>query len=233
YIADTGNHVIRKVDTKGNISTIAGVPGTLGAAGDNGPATGANLNRPAAVAVDSFGNVFIADTGNSEIRKVAGVNITCVLGCGGSSGTIDNPDSIVVDANGNLFITDTGKYRVVEYSGSALSVLAGTAKSGFSGDGGKATSATFNNPQGIAMDSAGFLYIADSFNNRIRKLLKDGTIITIAGNGAFSSTGDGGPATSAGLYFPRGVIVDGKGNVYVADTANAAIRKLTPSAPAI
>jgi uncharacterized protein (TIGR03437 family) len=233
YIADTANHVIRKVDTTGKISTIAGMNGQIGATGDNATATSALLNYPGGVAVDSAGNVYIADTGNSEIRKVSSGNITCVLGCGATGGAISNPDAVVVDSAGNLYVTDTGKYRVVKYSGVTLTVLAGTGQIGFSGDGGPATNAQLNNPQGLARDAAGFVYIADSFNGRIRKLLADGTIVTIAGNGVYTYAGDGGPAASASLYFPRGLAVDGQGKVYVADTVNACIRLLTPVLPAI
>jgi uncharacterized protein (TIGR03437 family) len=233
YIADTGNHVIRKVDTKGNISTIAGSSGQIGSTGDNGPATSALLNRPGGVAVDSAGNIYIADTGNSEVRKVAGGNMFCTIGCGATQGVVVSPQAVAVDASGTLYVADTADYRVISFSGITTTVLAGTGLSGFSGDGGPATNAQLNNPQAITIDSSGYLYIADSFNGRIRKVLKDGTIITIAGTGAIAFSGDGGPAASAALYFPRGIAVDGSGNVYVSDTGNSAIRQLTPTLPLV
>jgi uncharacterized protein (TIGR03437 family) len=233
YIADTGNHVIRKIDTSGKISTIAGQIGQIGSTGDGGSPTGAFLSYPAAVTVDSAGNIYIADTGNSEIRKVSGTTINCVLGCGSTGGLIDHPQSLAVDAAGTIYVADSGKYRIVKYSGVTFTVLAGSGQLGFSGDGGPGPNAQLNNPQGVAIDTAGYVYLTDSFNGRIRKILLDGTIITIAGNGAIGFSGDGGPATSATLNFPRGLLVDGKGNIYFADTVNAVVRTLTPVAPAI
>jgi uncharacterized protein (TIGR03437 family) len=235
YIADTGNHVIRKVDTTGNITTIAGTGGQSGAIGDNGPATSAQLSLPSAVALDSSGNIYIADTGNSEIRKIVGTNMFCVLGCGTTGGSLANPRALAVDATGAIYIADTEQHSVVKYSGVTRTVLAGTGNIGFSGDGGQAVNAQFDTPEGLAMDAAGYVYISDSFNGRVRKILKDGTIETIAGtgNGVVTYSGDGGPATAASLYFPRGLAVDGQGNVYVSDTVNAVIRLLTPVYPAI
>jgi uncharacterized protein (TIGR03437 family) len=236
YIADTGNHVIRKVDTTGNITTIAGTGGVVGNIGDSGPALEAQLDRPSAVALDASGNIYIADTGNSEIRKVVGTNIFCVLGCGISGGSLANPNALVVDASGAIYITDSEQHSIVKYGGTPLTLttLAGSGTiNGFSGDGGPATQALLNTPEGLAMDSAGYIYIADTLNGRVRKILKDGTIVTVAGNGIENYTGDGGPATAASLNFPHGLAVDGKGNVYVADNANAVIRLLTPAYPAI
>ncbi len=233
YIADTGNHVIRKVDTTGNITTIAGIAGQIGAIGDNGLATSAELSFPSAVALDSSGNLFIADTGNSEIRKIVGSNIFCVLGCGITGGSLDHPNALAVDASGAVYIADTEQHSVVKYSGVTRTVLAGTGNLGFSGDGGPAVNAQFDTPEGLAMDAAGSIYISDSFNGRVRKILKDGTIETIGGNGVAAYSGDGGPATAASLYFPRGLAVDGQGNVYVADNVNGCIRLLTPAYPAI
>jgi len=233
YIADTGNHVIRKVDTTGNITTIAGTAGQSGALGDNGPATSAQLSRPAGVALDSSGNLYIADTGNSEIRKLVGSNIFCVLGCGTTGGSLSNPNGLALDATGAIYIADSQQHSVIKYSGVTLTVLAGTGNYGFSGDGGPAVDAQLDTPEGLTMDASGYIYIADSFNGRVRKILRDGTIQTIAGNGAVAYSGDGGPATAASLYFPRGLAVDGQGNIYVSDTGNGCIRLLTPTYPAI
>ena len=233
FIADTGNHVIRKVDTAGNISTIAGMGGQSGAIGDNGTALHAQFSFPAAVALDSIGNLFIADTGNSEIRKLAGGNIFCVLGCGITGGSLDHPRALALDPSGAIYIADSQQHSVVKYSGVTRTVIAGTGNLGFSGDGGPAVNARFDTPEGLAIDAAGILYVSDSFNSRVRKILKDGTIQTIAGNGRLNYSGDGGPATSASLFFPRGLAVDGQGNVYVSDTVNSVIRLLTPVFPAI
>jgi uncharacterized protein (TIGR03437 family) len=233
YIADTANHCIRKVSTTGTITTVAGQGGQSGATGDNSVATQAFLSFPAAVTVDSSGNLYIADTGNSEVRKVSNSNIYCVLGCGTTGGVITNPDYVVVDASGALYVADTADYRVVKYSGVTLTVLAGNGNVGFAGDGGPGPVAELDNPEGLAFDSAGSLYITDSFNGRIRKILANGNIVTVAGNGTIAYSGDGGPALSAGMWFPRGMAIDGKGNIYVADTGNSLIRLLTPVYPAI
>ena len=236
YIADTGNHVIRKVDTTGNITTIAGTGGQIGSIGDSGPALSAQLNRPSALALDASGNIYIADTGNNEIRKLVGANIFCVLGCGITGGSLANPNALVVDASGAIYIADSEQHSVIKYAGAPLTIttLAGSGTiNGFSGDGGPGNQALLNTPEGLAIDSAGYIYIADTLNGRVRKILKDGTIVTIAGNGTENYTGDGGPATAASLNFPHGLAVDGKGNVYVADNANAVIRLLSPVYPAI
>jgi len=234
FIADTGNHVIRKVDTTGNITTIAGTGGQIGSNGDNGPALNAKLNRPSGVALDASGNIYIADTGNSEIRKVVGTNMFCVLGCGTTGGQIVEPIALAVDASGAIYIADTAQHSIVKYSGVTLTTLAGSGTFlGFAGDNGPAVQSLLNTPEGLAVDAAGYVYISDSYNSRVRKILKDGTIVTIAGNGAMTYAGDGGPATAGSLYFPRGLAVDGKGNVYVSDNVNAVIRELTPAYPAI
>lgn len=232
YIADSGNHVIRKV-SGGTITTIAG-SGASGYSGDGGLATVADLASPTGVAVDSAGNIYTADSNNSLIRRItpAGI-INSYVGAGATSGRLNHPTGIAIDPSGALYIADSNNRRVVKYSAATLSVFAGNGANGFSGDGGQATSAVLNNPNGVAVDAAGNVYIADTSNSRIRKVTPDGIISTIAGKGTFAYSGDGGPASSAALYFPRGVAVDAAGNVYVADTSNHALRLLTPAYPAI
>src|SRR5579872_137042 len=242
YIADTANAVVRKVTSGGTISTIAGSNSAGPGYSGEGAATGNQLFAPSAVIVDSSGNVYISDTGNSRIRKVSGGNISTIAGngipgYGGDSGLatnaeINGPIGLALDSAANLYIADTSnnRIRMVRTDGTIVTV-AGTGTAGFSGDGGLATSAKLNHPLGVAVDSAGAIYIVDDFNARIRKVGSNGFISTIAGDGSFGYLGDGGPATSAQLRFPTGVAVDTAGNVYVADDQNNVVRLLTASAP--
>ena len=239
YIADAANHRIRKVDAStGNISTVAG-SGTSGFGGDGGAATSATLNNPRGVAVDGAGNLYIADAANHRIRKVDAStgNISTVAGSGTSgfggdggpaaSAQVNSPRGVAVDGAGNLYIADTLNHRIRKVDASTGNILtvAGTGTSGFSGDGGPASAARLTSPFGVAVDGAGNLYIADTLNLRIRKVDASGTISTIAGTGTFGFSGDGGPPALARLYRPRGVTVDGAGNLYIADTENHRIRR--------
>ena len=237
YIAEERNHRIRKVDTTGTITTIAGT-GELGFGGDGGPATEAQLTRPFGVAVDATGNLYIADRSNNRIRKVDPTGtITTIAGTGergfgGDGGPateaqINGPSDVAVDGTGNLYIVDGNNHRIrkVDATGT-ITTVAGTGERGFGGDGGPATEAQLRSPTGIAMDGAGNLYIADRINYRIRKVDLTGTISTIAGTGELGFGGDGGPATEAQLDFPTGVAVDGAGNLYIADNFNNRIRKV-------
>jgi uncharacterized protein (TIGR03437 family) len=234
FIADAGNNVIREVSlSTGKITTFAGQQ-ALGAgySGDTGVATSAQLNDPVAVAIDKFGNVYIADANNNVIREVSSGNINTLIGGAATFGQLNHPDSVKVDANQNIFVADTVGRRIVEFTaGGSFVVFAGNEGYGFSGDGGPATQASLFDPMDIALDSAGNLYIADTLNSRIR-VVSNGIINTIAGNGFPGYFGDGGPAKSATLNFPRGVAVDSSGNVYISDTANNVIRLLTPVASA-
>jgi uncharacterized protein (TIGR03437 family) len=233
YIADTGNNMIRKI-SGGTITLFAGT-GNANYSGDNGPALNAELSGPTGVAVDSAGNLYIADTNNNLIRKVdKSGNITSYVGgTGPTARSLNHPTGVWIDAANVLYISDTGNRRIAKFANNVFSNIAGNQSVGFSGDGGPATRAMLNNPVGIAVDSAGNLYIADANNSRIRKVTTDGNIVTIAGKGGASYSGDGGPATSAGLFFPRGIAVDSGGKVYIADTQNNVIRLLTPVFPTI
>jgi uncharacterized protein (TIGR03437 family) len=237
YVSDTGNARVRKI-SNGTITTVAG-NGTQGYGGDGGAATGAMLNTPLGLAVDKAGNLYIADLGNNVIRRVANGTIATFAGStqgfGGNGGPalsarLSGPQGVAVDASGNLYITDTlnASVRVVTASGTIANV-AGTGIPGYSGDGGPASKAQLGSPTGIAIDSAGTLYVADS-GSRIRKIFPNGVIVTIAGGAGTGYTGDGGPATSAELTGAQGVAVDANGNVYVADSGNNAVRLLQMSA---
>ena len=225
---------------QGIITTVAG-NGVGGYSGDGGPATAASLLVPKGVAVDAAGNLYIADTGNARIRKVApGGTITTVAGngVGGYSGdggpataaSLDRPPGVALDAAGNLYIADYWNNRIRKVApGGTITTVAGNGVGGYSGDGGPATAASLAYPAGVVVDAAGNLYIADHDNARIRKVTPGGTITTVAGNGVHGYSGDGGPATAASLSYPKGVAVDAAGNLYIADMYNYRIRKVTPA----
>jgi sugar lactone lactonase YvrE len=229
-----------RVDRSGDFTVVAGT-GVAGFSGDGGPATSAKLSWPYGVAVDSRGNVFIADSGNNRIRRADAATgiITTVAGNGnwafsGDGGPAINaslgyPTGLNLDAKGNLFIADTTNDRVrrVDAATGIITTVAGNGTSGFSGDGGAATSAELDYPEGVAVDAKGDLLIADTDNTRVRRVdAVTGVITTVAGNGSLVFSGDGGPATSAGLANPGGVAVDTLGNLFIADTGNARIRRV-------
>ena len=244
YIADTGNNVIRKVDTSGTITTVAG-NNAEGYSGDSGLATNATLYAPSGVAVDSTGNLYIADTNNDRIRKVTTAGtITTVAGNGtasysgdngpATSATLNKPSAVVEDSAGNLDIVDTDNnaIRMVNTTGT-ISTIAGNGTAGYSGDDGAATSARLNAPYGLNVDSAGNLYIADSMNNVVRMVNTTGVITTLAGNGTYGYSGDGGAAASAMLNNPQSVAIDSQGNIYISDRSNNRIREVNTPAGSV
>jgi uncharacterized protein (TIGR03437 family) len=282
FIAEYGTNRIRKVDTTGKITTAIG-DGNQGFAGDGGPTNKVQMSGPTAVAVDSSGNIYFADSRNNRIRKLAGGNVTTVAGNGlvsysGDGGLaakaqLNAPQGVAIDAAGNIYVADTANnvVRKVAANGN-IANFAGNASAGSNGDGGAATAAQLNGPQGLAVDSAGNVFIADTLNNKIRKVASNGTIssfgssanlnapagvavdtagnvyvaefggnrvrkisadggtvTTIAGTGNQGYSGDNSPASSALLNGPQGVAVDGAGNIYIADTRNNRVRKVTGS----
>jgi trimeric autotransporter adhesin len=244
YIVDAGNDRIRMVTkSAGIISTVAGTV-SYGYSGDGGIATSAKLYSPEGVAIDASGNIYIADTGNSRIRIVtkstgiistaAGIGSPGYSGDGGiaTSAALNYPYGVAIDASGNIYIADADNYRIrmVTKSTGIISTVAGTGSSGYSGDGGIATSAALSYPYGVAIDASSNIYIADTHNHRIRMVTKStGIISTVAGTVSYGYSGDGGLATSAALNLPRGVAIDASGNIYVADAGNNRIRMVTKS----
>ena len=233
YIADSGNHRIRKV-SNGVIATVAG-NGTRGFGGDNGLAASASLYYPSGVAVDALGNLYISDE-SSRIRKVSKGVITTVAGNGTQGFSGDNGPAtsasltsycgVAVDALGDLYIADSGNNRIRKVSNGLITTVVGNGTAGFSGDNGPATSAQLNQAASVAVDISGSLYIADSDNNRIRKV-SNGAIGTVAGNGICCFSGDNGPATGAQLNQTAGIAVDTSGSLYIADSLNSRIRKVS------
>jgi uncharacterized protein (TIGR03437 family) len=245
YICDQGNNAIRMIAAStGIVTTVAG-NGTRGSIGDGGPAIKAELSFPAGIALDSAGNLYIADTSNNLVRKVdtAGMMST-FAGNGNASYSGDgvqanqtavvNPKGLAFDGAGNLYISESGRIRKVDTTG-IITTIAGPlttpGTNGFSGDGGPALSATFSGLLGMAIDSSGNIFVVDANNERIRKINNGGIISTYAGVPGNVSTplGDGGPATSAYLGMTRDVALDAAGNLFIAASpSNDDIRKVTP-----
>ena len=239
----------------GIISTIAG-NGNPAYTGDGGPASSATVNDPTGLALDGAGNLYIADTGNNVVRMISAATgvITTVAGngsqgSGGDTGAatsaqLNQPQGVTLDSSGNLYVADTANHRIREVTVATgnITTIVGcgctqpNGDGGYAGDNGLATAAELNFPHAIAFDSAGNMYIPDTANNRVREVAAVGgaitaasTITTFAGNGTPAYTGDGGAANQAELWGPSGVAVDAAGNVYITDTQNSAIRKVSPA----
>src|SRR5271157_575443 len=242
-VASAGNLYIAaslyifKVSAAGIITIVAG--GFYGFSGDGGPANRAGLTSPVGVAVDSAGNTYIADQGNDHVRKVSAAGIittvagngTAFSGDGGpaTSAVLYFTASVATDSSGDLYVTDLTNQRVRKVSPAGLiTTVAGNGTYGFAGDGGAAVNAELASPYGLAIDLAGNLYIGDAGNQRVRKVSPGGIITTVAGSASYGSSGDGGPATSAQLNIPQGVAVDAAGNLYIADSNNHRVRKVSP-----
>lgn len=222
YIADYLNHRIRKIDTLGIITTIAG-SGTLpGYAGDGAIATDALLNSPNGIAIDTLGNIYFTELKNNCIRKLSADGIIST-----HINNLANPSAICIDKNQNLFVADYLNHQIkkIDLLGN-ISVVVGIGTQGFSGDNALAINAQLNYPEGVAVDKVGNLYVSDTQNRRIRKITADGNITTLAGNGTAGFSGDGALATLAELKTPKGISCDTSGNIYFADADNNRIRKI-------
>lgn len=249
YITDMANHVVRKVDNLGNISTYAGT-GTAGYTyTDTLAATSVKMNAPYGIVVDAMNTVFVSDQQNNVVYKItnsgimsiyAGVDTAGYSGDGGPANMakLNHPSGLSLDPYGNLYIGDASNNvirrvatdgTISTFAGNGYGAGLGIGHGGYTGDGGAATAAKLNYPEGVAADAYGNVYIADAYNNVIRKVNASGKISTYAGNGIAGFSGDGGSATAAMLLYPAAVATDGPGNVYIADHGNNNIRKVGSS----
>ncbi len=232
YVADTWNHLIRKITPGGAVTTLAGLAGVAGAV--NGMGTAASFYFPGGISVDYHGNVYVADTWNHLIRKIAPDGaVTTLAGTAGMAGAANGmgtaasfyfPGGISVDSHGNVYVADTWNHLIRKIApGGTVTTLAGTA--GMAGaTNGMGTAASFYFPGGVAVDSHGNVYVADTNNSLIREINNDEMVTTLAGSGSIGSANGKGTATS--FNYPYGLTVDSSGNVYVADTDNQLIRRI-------
>jgi sugar lactone lactonase YvrE len=219
------------------VITSAGT-GSPGYSGDNGFATSAQIDTVYGVAIDSRGNTYLADSRNHRVRKIYNGVITTVAGNGqegfsgdggaATSAQLAFPRDVAVDAQGNLYIADTGNSRIRKVTSSGvISTIAGDGTAGFAGDGGPAAGAQLSYPAGLTVDTAGNIYIADSWNYRIRKIATNGNIQTIVGNGSYGPFGDGGPAVDASLGLVESLAVNAAGDLFLSDSYNHVVRKVS------
>jgi hypothetical protein len=240
YLTDTNNLRVRAISSNGIISTVAGT-GVAEYSGDNGQATSATLHDSYGIFITSDNTIYIADTFGNRIRAISPVGIiTTVAGTGlegyngdnmqATSATLNYPYSVMVASDNTVYIADSYNNRIRKISPNGIiTTVAGTGVAGYSGDNGPATSARVDCPFGVYLTTNNVLYIADYNNNRIRKVSSNGIISTIAGTGVAGYFGDDGDATSARLNYPTGILVTSDSSVYVADSYNHRIRKISPT----
>ena len=222
YFTDTYFEQVFRVTPAGVISAYAG-NGTQGFSGDGGQAAAAQLFQPEGLAVDSSGNLYIADGGNYRIRMVTPAGVISTVAQIGTGAL-----AVAVDGSGNLYVVG-GEVVVKVNSAGTVTPFAGNGNAGYSGDNGPAISASLYSPAGVCLDSAGNVYVADSLNSRIRKINTQGIITTFAGDNKGGYTGDGVQATATSLFLPTDVAVDSKGNLYISDALNGRLRMVNPS----
>lgn len=238
FVADGDNNRVRQI-TNGVITTLAGT-GAAGYTGDGSNARHATMRNPKGIAVDAFGNMYIADSGNNVIRKIdisgiistfAGTGERGYTGDGGpaSAATFSGPIGVTVDASGNIWVADALNNAVRKIDGYShiITTFAGMGIGGYNGDGNPATATMLSRPNSIAVDKAGNVYISDEGNNIVRMVNRQGYVTTVAGNGTAGYSGDGGIATQAELYRPMGLAIDSNGNLYVGDFINNVVRMVT------
>ncbi len=247
YIADANANRVRKIDSQGKITTVAGT-GELGFSGDNGPAISAKLSFPFRVAVDGAGALYILDMNNHRVRRVVGGTITTVVGSAGTNSSGDGgpadqaalqgPRGLAVDAAGSLYIADAAARRVRKVSGGIIQPFAGNGTEADLGDGGPALSASFKSPSDVAVDALGNVYVSDSSAHRVRVIDTAGKIRTLAGTGVHTGQidheggnpaddlGDGRAAELASLHTPLAVAVAANGDVFIADKDNHRVRRV-------
>ena len=220
------------------IATVAG-NGSAGFSGDKASAVAAQIDTVYGVAVDAHGNIYVADSRNHRVREIANGIITTVAGTGAegysgdglqaTSAQLSFPRAVAVDAAGNLYIADTGNCRIRKVTtAGVISTIAGDGTANYSGDGGSASAAELSYPEALALDSAGNLYVADSWNYRVREITTGGKIQLVAGNGSYGPFGDQGLATAASLGLIQSLAIDAAGNLYLSDAYNHVVRKVVP-----
>jgi sugar lactone lactonase YvrE len=238
YVADTGNHTIRKITSLGTVTTLAGLAGNTGSTDASG--SSARFYEPEGIAVNSAGTlIYVADTWNHTIRQITSAGaVSTLAGSAGNYGTnngtgtsaqFNQPQGIAVDGAGNLYIGDTGNQMIRKVtSAGVVTILAGSSGNYGSTDA-TGSSASFWGPQSVALDGSTNLYVADSFNNTIRRVTPAGVVTTLAGTAGAPGTADG-TGTAARFWQPQGVALDSAGNIFVADSANGTIRKIASGA---